>query len=93
YKDEVTNSYTYDVFGRVISSTSDDGSVQNYTYDDNSNVTAYELTKDGVTENSIVYEYNSLNRLTELANNGIIIHIIRAWSNGAAKSFLKNFKN
>ncbi|MCD8181012.1 MAG: M91 family zinc metallopeptidase [Firmicutes bacterium] len=69
---EVTNSYTYDAFGRMISSTSDDGSVQNYTYDDNSNVTAYELIKDDVTENSISYEYNNLNRLTELTNNGII---------------------
>ncbi|MCD8390760.1 MAG: hypothetical protein LUD03_02835 [Firmicutes bacterium] len=69
---EVTNSYTYDAFGRMVSSTSDDGSVQNYTYDSNSNVTAYELIKDDVTENSIAYEYNNLNRLTELTNNGII---------------------
>ncbi|MGN0182838.1 MAG: RHS repeat-associated core domain-containing protein, partial [Candidatus Ornithomonoglobus sp.] len=67
-----SESYTYDGFGRVKTQTSNDGSVQSYTYDNNSNVTAYKLTKDGVTKNSISYGYNKLNQLTSLTKDGII---------------------
>ena len=68
----VEDSYKYDAFGRLTSKTSNDGSVQDYTYDSNSNVTKYTLTKDWKTQNSVEYAYNSLNQLTKLENNGII---------------------
>ncbi len=69
----VTNeSYTYDGFGRVSTHTTNDGSVQSYKYDANSNVTEYELAKDGVVKSSIAYEYNSLNRLTSLTKDGTV---------------------
>ena len=65
-------SYSYDAFGRMISKTSSDGSEQFYSYDPVSNLTAYTLKKDGTVNNSIEYTYNSINRLTQLNNNGII---------------------
>ena len=68
----VEESYKYDYFGRMIQATSNDGSVQNYSYDKNSNLTAYNLEKDETTENEISYTYNNLNQLTGLTNNGII---------------------
>lgn len=68
----VEESYKYDYFGRKIQVTSNDGSVQNYSYDNNSNLTAYNLEKDETTENEISYTYNNLNQLTGLTNNGII---------------------
>ena len=68
----VEETYTYDAFGRMISMTSSDGTVQNYTYDDNSNVLTYNMAKNDTTQNSITYTYNNLNQLTELSNNDII---------------------
>ena len=68
----VEENYSYDTFGRLISSISNDGSVQNYTYDANSNVETYELVEDDVVKNSIEYAYNTLNQMTTLTNNGIV---------------------
>ena len=68
----VEENYSYDPFGRLISSISNDGSVQNYTYDANSNVETYELVEDDVVKNSIEYAYNTLNQMTTLTNNGIV---------------------
>ncbi|MCH5210576.1 MAG: RHS repeat protein [Oscillospiraceae bacterium] len=75
YRDRAAaeESYEYDAFGRMISSTSSDGTVQTYTYDDNSNVLSYGMIKDGTTKNSITYQYDELNRLTKLTNGSNIL--------------------
>ena len=65
----VEENYTYDAFGRLTSKTSNDGTIQNYTYDNSSNLLSYDMIKDDQTKNSITYSYNKLNRLTQLTNN------------------------
>lgn len=65
-------SREYDAFGRPVKITSDENSVQNYMYDNNSNVTEHELVQDGTVKNSVTYTYNNLNNLTGLVNNDII---------------------
>ena len=65
----VEENYTYDAFGRLTSKTSNDGTIQNYTYDNSSNLLTYDMIKDDQTKNSITYSYNKLNRLTQLTNN------------------------
>ena len=65
----VEANYTYDAFGRLTSKTSNDGTIQNYTYDNSSNLLSYDMIKDDQTKNSITYSYNKLNRLTQLTNN------------------------
>ncbi|MBQ3427128.1 MAG: hypothetical protein IJH37_08295, partial [Clostridia bacterium] len=67
-----TENYTYDAFGRPATHTANDGSIQSYTYDSNSNITGYILTKNGITKNQISYAYNNLNQLTSLSKDGII---------------------
>ncbi len=69
----VEESYTYDQFGRIATKTSNDGTVQSYTYDKNSNVLTYKMDKDGETKNDIAYTYNSLNRLTKFDNGDMIL--------------------
>ena len=69
--EETEESYEYDVFGRMIKKTSANGSVQNYVYDANSNITSHELKMNGTTQNLTEYTYNNVNRITTLANNGI----------------------
>ena len=66
-----TESFTYDPFGRLSTHTSNDGTVQEYTYDANSNITSYTLTDDDVVKSSVSYSYNKLNQLTSLVTNGI----------------------
>ncbi|MCI8980350.1 MAG: RHS repeat protein [Clostridia bacterium] len=68
----VEESYTYDQFGRIATKTSNDGTVQSYTYDKNSNVLTYKMDKDGETKNDISYTYNSLNRLTKFDNGDMM---------------------
>ena len=58
---EVSESYSYDPFGRVKSKTSNDGSVQSYGYDLNSNLISYVLEKDGEEKKSIEYGYSNMN--------------------------------
>ena len=58
------SSYTYDVFGRILTNTSN-AAVNSYTYDKNSNITAYELKENNIVKNSVTYEYNSINQLTK----------------------------
>ena len=65
---DTEESYTYDVFGRMVTHKTNDGRVQYYGYDNNSNLTSYRLNGN----QSIAYEYNELNQLTKLTNNGII---------------------
>ena len=56
----------------MIKQISNDGSEQNYEYDNNSNVTSYKLVKDENVKNLVEYEYNNINRLTSINNNGIL---------------------
>ena len=56
----------------MIKQISNDGSEQNYEYDNNSNVTSYKLVKDKNVKNLVEYEYNNINRLTSINNNGIL---------------------
>lgn len=80
--DDIIN-YTYDEFGRVtnidnqdLSSESviDNGYEVNYTYDANSNVTATTIVDDDeITLESITYQYNKLNLLTQADMDGKIL--------------------
>lgn len=89
----VEETYEYDAFGRLVNSTANDGSVQNYTYDSNSNVTLYQLTKDEDVKNSIDYTYNNLNQLTTLTNNGIITSYTYDANGNLTKKVLNNGVN
>lgn len=89
----VEETYEYDAFGRLVNSTANDGSVQNYTYDSNSNVTLYQLTKDEDVKNSIDYTYNNLNQLTTLTNNGIITSYTYDANGNLTKKTLNNGVN
>ncbi len=66
----VEETYSYDGLGRLTLSTGNNGDTQSYSYDSNSNLMSYELNGEG--ENEVSYEYDALNRLTKLTNNGII---------------------
>ncbi len=76
YGEMIEESYTYDPFGRLTSKTANDGTVQNYTYDNNSNVVTYTMTKNGETKNSITYKYNSLNQLTQFDSGDMMYQYV-----------------
>ncbi len=76
YGEMIEESYTYDPFGRLTSKTANDGTVQNYTYDNNSNVVTYTMTKDGEAKNSITYKYNSLNQLTQFDSGDMMYQYV-----------------
>ena len=44
----------------------------NYTYDANSNLTGFTLNNGDIQEQSITYEYDDVNRLTNMTANGKI---------------------
>ena len=69
-KDTITT--TYDTFGRKASETNN-GRTNSYTYDANSNITAYKLLNGTENEINNSYIYDKVNNLTEANLNGIIV--------------------
>ena len=67
-----TKNYEYDGLDNITREYTGTYS-QEYTYDNNSNVTAYSFKEGNTVKNSISYSYNNMNRITSETINGSLI--------------------
>ncbi len=68
----VTTTSTYDSLGRLIKESLTDGSVKEYNYDINGNRKSFKLTKNGTVQYTLTYDYDKMNQLTKVYENGAV---------------------
>lgn len=74
--------YTYDGAGRLMTEQNAEGVVKTYTYDVASNKTGCVVTVDGTVLYDAGYEYDGMNRLSVVKDNGIVTAIYGYDANG-----------
>ncbi len=94
-----TYSYTYDVYGKVLTKTGDNGIVESYTYNGDGNVLTQTVYYDANKSQTVTYTYNSAgniitksttvtaNELTVNTNNGVIVETYTYDLNGNILTF------
>lgn len=66
----VNTTSVYDNLGRLTKESLTDGTVKEYTYDINGNRKSFKLTKDNSVQYTLTYDYDKLNQLTKVYENG-----------------------
>ena len=62
----------YDNLGRLTKETLTDGAVKEYTYDINGNRKSFKLTKDNAVQYTLTYDYDNMNRLEKVYEDGVL---------------------
>ena len=66
----VDTTSVYDNLGRLTKESLTDGTVKEYTYDINGNRKSFKLTKDNAEQYTLTYDYDKMNRLTKVYEDG-----------------------
>ena len=67
---DVNTTYVYNNLGQLAKEDLTDGTVKEYNYDMNGNRKSFTLTKDDIVQYTLTYDYDKLNQLTTVYENG-----------------------
>ena len=68
----INTTSTYDSLGRLVKESLTDGIVKEYNYDINGNRKSFKFTKNGTVQYTLTYDYDKMNQLTKVYENGAV---------------------